>query len=46
MVVGLGLVTPALGREGKDEFRDGPCQVKIEAKRDEYKDEVTCDRDH
>ena len=60
LVVGLGLVGPALGDEWKhergqgrwwrgewkDEFRDGPCQVKIEATRDEYKEEVTCDRDH
>jgi hypothetical protein len=31
MVVGLGLVRPALGDEWKDEFWDGPCQVKVEA---------------
>jgi hypothetical protein len=46
MVVGLGLLRPALGDgwphergpgrwwrgEWQDEFRDGPCQVKREAK--------------
>jgi hypothetical protein len=56
MVVGIGLLRPTLGDgwkyerghgrwwrgEWKDEFRDGPCQVK----RDEYKEEVKCDRDH
>jgi hypothetical protein len=30
--------------EWKEEFWDGPCQVKREAKRDEYKEEVKCDR--
>ena len=45
MVVGLGLVGPALGHEWEDEFRDGPCQVKVETTRDEYKEEVKCDRD-
>lgn len=30
--------------QGKREFRDGPCLVKVEAKRDEYKEEVKCDR--
>ena len=44
MVVSLGLVRPVLGHEWKDEFRDGPCQVKVEAKHDEYKEEVKCDR--
>ena len=42
MVVGLGLVGPALGREWEDEFRDGPCQVKREAKRGEFKREIKC----
>jgi hypothetical protein len=42
MVVGLGLVRPALGHEWKDEFRDGPCQVKREAKRGEFKREIKC----
>ena len=42
MVVGLGLVRPALGHEWKDEFQDGPCQVKREAKRGEFKREITC----
>jgi hypothetical protein len=28
--------------EWKEEFRDGPCEVKIEAKRDEFKREVKC----
>jgi hypothetical protein len=32
--------------EWKDEFRDGPCQVKVEATRDAYKEEVKCDRNH
>jgi hypothetical protein len=32
--------------EWKQEFWDGPCQVKVEATRDEYKEEVKCDRDH
>ena len=59
MVVGLGILSPALGDgwkhergqerwwrgEWKDEFRDGPCQVKVEATRDEYKEEVKCDHD-
>lgn len=33
------------GREGgewKDEYRDGPCKVKIESKDDEYKEEIKC----
>jgi len=30
--------------EWKKEFWDGPCQVKFEAKRDEYKEEVKCER--
>jgi hypothetical protein len=42
MVVGIGLVRPALGHEWKDEFRDGPCQVKREAKRGEFKREIKC----
>ncbi len=42
MVVGLGLVGPALGHEWEDEFRDGPCQVKREAKRREFTREITC----
>ncbi len=42
LVIGLGLVRPALGHEGKDEFRDGPCQVKREAKRREFKREIKC----
>lgn len=29
--------------EWKEEFRDGRCIVKIDAKRDEYKEEVKCD---
>jgi hypothetical protein len=45
MVVGLSLVGPALGHEWKDEFRDGPCRVTVEATRDKYTEEVTCDRD-
>jgi hypothetical protein len=28
--------------EWKDEFRDGPCQVKREAKRGEFKREIKC----
>ena len=28
--------------EWKDEFRDGPCQVKREAKRPEFTREITC----
>jgi hypothetical protein len=31
--------------EWKDEFWDGPCQVKVGTKRDAYKEAVTCDRD-
>jgi hypothetical protein len=46
MVVGIGLVSPALGDEWKDEFWDGPCRVKVEATRDEDKEEVKCDRHH
>ena len=42
MVVGIGLVRPALGNHWKDEFRDGPCQVKREAKRGEFKREIKC----
>ena len=42
MVVGIGLVRPALGDEWKVEFRDGPCQVKREARRGEFKREITC----
>jgi len=42
MVVGLGLVRPALGDNRKDEFWDGPCRVKVEAKRGEFKREITC----
>ena len=42
MVVGLGLVRPALGHEWKDEFQGGPCQVKREAKRGEFKREIKC----
>jgi hypothetical protein len=42
MVVGIGLVRPALGDEWKDEFWDGPCQVKREAKRGEFKREIKC----
>ena len=56
MVVGLGILRPALGDgwkhergqerwwrgEWKDEFRDGPCRVKREATRREFKREITC----
>ena len=42
MVVGIGLVRPALGHEWKDEFRDGLCRVKVEAKRGEFKREIKC----
>jgi hypothetical protein len=35
---------PAGVTRGSGEFRDGPCTVKVEAKRDEYKEEVKCDR--
>jgi hypothetical protein len=27
----------------KEEYWDGPCKVKIEAKRDEFKEEVKCE---
>ncbi|WP_223504870.1 hypothetical protein [Pseudomonas sp. BF-R-24] len=30
------------GGEWKDEYRDGPCKVKIESKDDQYKEEVKC----
>jgi hypothetical protein len=30
------------GSEWKQEYRDGPCKVKEESKRDEYKREVKC----
>ena len=30
------------GDEWKDEYRDGPCKVKIESKNNEYKEEVKC----
>jgi hypothetical protein len=40
LVVGIG--RPALGDEWKDEFWDGPCQVKREAKRGEFKREIKC----
>lgn len=30
--------------EWKREYWDGPCHVKIDAKRDEYKKEVKCER--
>jgi hypothetical protein len=42
LVVGIGLVKPALGDHRKEEFWDGPCQVKVEAKRGEFKREVKC----
>jgi hypothetical protein len=56
MVVGIGIVGPALGDdwkyksgqgrwwrgEWKEEFRDGPCEVKREAKGGEFKLEVKC----
>lgn len=29
----------------KQAFRTGPCQVKVEATRDAYKEAVPCDRD-
>jgi hypothetical protein len=32
MVVGLGLVRPALGHEWKDEFRDGPGEGRGQAR--------------
>lgn len=28
--------------ERKEEFRDGPCRVKLESKRDEFKREIKC----
>ena len=46
--IGSIMVTPASadnwrdGGEWKDEYRDGPCKVKIESKDDEYKEEVKC----
>src|SRR3990167_4922014 len=49
--IGSIMLTPASadnwrdGGEWKDEYRDGPCKVKIESKRDEYKKEVKCDDD-
>jgi hypothetical protein len=56
MIVGIGIVCPALGDEWKDErghgrwwrgewkdeFWNGPCQVKRKAKRREFKREITC----
>jgi hypothetical protein len=42
MIVGIGIARPALGDEWKDEFRDGPCQVKRENKRGEFKKEIKC----
>jgi len=30
------------GGEWKEEFRDGPCEVKIESRRGEYKREIKC----
>jgi hypothetical protein len=42
IVVGIGIVRPALGGEWKDEFRDEPCQVKVEAKPREFKREIKC----
>lgn len=32
----------ARGGEWKEEFRDGPCEVKIESERGEYKREIKC----
>jgi hypothetical protein len=32
------------GGEWQEEFWGGPCEVKLESKRDEYKEEVTCER--
>jgi hypothetical protein len=32
--------------EWQKEFWDGPCKVKLEAKRDEFKEEVKCEGDH
>jgi len=32
--------------EWEKEFWDGPCKVKLEAKRDEFKEEVKCEGDH
>ncbi|WP_256660437.1 hypothetical protein [Pseudomonas sp. G(2018)] len=34
------------GGEWKDEYRDGPCNVKIESKDDEYKEEIKCPNGH
>jgi hypothetical protein len=42
MVAGIGIVRPALAGEWKEEFWDGPCQVKVEAKRGEFKREIKC----
>jgi hypothetical protein len=56
VVVGIGIVMPALGDDSKDksrhrqwwhgewkeEFWDGPCEVKLESKRGEFKREVKC----
>jgi hypothetical protein len=30
-------------KEGKEEYWNGPCRVKIESKRNEYKKEVKCE---
>lgn len=49
--IGSVMLTPASadhwqggheGGEWKDEYRDGPCKVKIESKDDQYKEEIKC----
>jgi hypothetical protein len=56
IVVGIGIVMPALGDdskhesgrgqwwrgEWKEEFWDGPCEVKLESKRGDFKREIKC----
>jgi hypothetical protein len=54
MVVGLAALTPATGDdrrgdhrrwwkgEWKEEFWGGPCEVKLESRRGEYKREIKC----
>ncbi|HEX4855828.1 MAG TPA: hypothetical protein VFV28_03405 [Limnobacter sp.] len=53
LTVAVALTFPALAvaggdyygnwRQGKQEYWNGPCLVKIESKRDEYKKEVKCE---
>lgn len=46
LVAGVAGILPAQGDDWRDErreeFRDGPCRVKRETKRDGFEEEITC----